>query len=428
VGRSAVSQRIARPSSVSNGAASRAPASRLQAKLAVNHPLDAEERDADRIADEVMRGAAPSHDFGSVGSQRPGTHSQLDTSLAVQTAQRAGAPLPAVEKSFFESRFGHDFSAVRVHADRPAAAAARSINARAYTLGDNIVFGAGEYAPTTQPGRRLLAHELTHVVQQGNLVSASGPAIQRKADKQVSNNALVRLQMAKGAMELTKTVLSFGAGNQVKALQASKMNTFYRTKLARNTHYWHVDPSVNDMITADPGAYAAARAYVAKGGNCGEHARIAYEFLKRLAKGQRLNLSSKKGLDHAFVILGDLSSADGTPKEPDTDLAVADAWPTKPTATVWPDHFAYTSKRDDIEVDASTTAGGQSSMLAIAAGIKPNEKGLELLTQVDDDDDVKEKIDNPAPNHFWDHESSAASGKDYTYYTQDAMDRRVDLK
>jgi hypothetical protein len=422
-----VSQRMARLPSTTLAAL--APAPRLQAKLAVDRQLDADEQQADRIADAVMHGAAPAHNFGAVGIARPRVHSQLATSLAVQTAQRSGTPLPPSDRSFFESRFGHDFSTVRVHADAAAAAAARSIDARAYTVGHNIVFGAHEYAPATQPGRRLLAHELTHVVQQNVPTGVpSASAIQRKADKQVSNAALVRLQMAKGAMELTKTVLSFGAGNQVKALQASKMNTFYRTKLARNTHYWAVAPSVNDMITADPGAYAAARAYVAKGGNCGEHARIAYEFLKRLAKGQRLNLSSKKGLDHAFVILGDLSSAEGTPKEPDADLAVADAWPTKPTATVWPDHFAYTSKREEIEVDASTTAGGQSSMLAIAAGIKPNEKGMELLTKVDDDDDTQDKIEHPAANHFWDHESSAGSGKDYTYYTKDAMDRRVDLK
>jgi hypothetical protein len=68
--------------------------------------------------------------------------------------------------SYFEPRFGQDFSQVRVHADAGAAVAARAVQARAYTFGRDIVFGAGEYAPATTEGKRLLAHELTHVTQQ----------------------------------------------------------------------------------------------------------------------------------------------------------------------------------------------------------------------------------------------------------------------
>jgi hypothetical protein len=65
-----------------------------------------------------------------------------------------------------EPRFGHDFARVRVHTDKRAAESAQAINAHAYTAGDNIVFGAGRYAPGSPEGRRLVAHELTHVVQQ----------------------------------------------------------------------------------------------------------------------------------------------------------------------------------------------------------------------------------------------------------------------
>jgi outer membrane protein OmpA-like peptidoglycan-associated protein len=68
-----------------------------------------------------------------------------------------------------ESRFDHDFTTVRVHTDREAATSARAVNARAYTVGQHIVFGQGQYQPHREPGRRLLAHELTHVVQQGPL-------------------------------------------------------------------------------------------------------------------------------------------------------------------------------------------------------------------------------------------------------------------
>ena len=81
--------------------------------------------------------------------------------------------MPREARSYFEPRFGHDFSQVRVHADAEATSAARAVQARAYTFGRNIVFGDGEYAPETPAGRRLLAHELTHVVQQGVYRSAS---------------------------------------------------------------------------------------------------------------------------------------------------------------------------------------------------------------------------------------------------------------
>ena len=77
-----------------------------------------------------------------------------------------GGAIDPVTRNFMESRFGHDFSGVRVHTDELAAESAKAINAHAYTSGSSIVFGASRYAPDTTEGRRLLAHELTHVVQQ----------------------------------------------------------------------------------------------------------------------------------------------------------------------------------------------------------------------------------------------------------------------
>jgi hypothetical protein len=72
-----------------------------------------------------------------------------------------------------ESRFGHDFSRVRVHDDTRAAESASAVAARAYTVGEHMVFGAGMYAPGSADGRRLLAHELTHVVQQSGATQAA---------------------------------------------------------------------------------------------------------------------------------------------------------------------------------------------------------------------------------------------------------------
>lgn len=79
-----------------------------------------------------------------------------------------GQPLDDVTRAFMEPRFGHDFSRVRVHTDAKAAESARAVNALAYTVGQDVVFGMGQYVPGTGMGQRLLAHELTHVVQQGN--------------------------------------------------------------------------------------------------------------------------------------------------------------------------------------------------------------------------------------------------------------------
>ncbi len=73
------------------------------------------------------------------------------------------------DRAFFEPRFDYDFSQVRVHNGTQAADISRSINARAFTLGNNIAFGSGQYQPHSSEGKRLLGHELTHVVQQSNV-------------------------------------------------------------------------------------------------------------------------------------------------------------------------------------------------------------------------------------------------------------------
>src|SRR5258706_1857401 len=88
-----------------------------------------------------------------------------------------GSSLDTSTREFFESRFNHDFSGVRVHADSNAARSAEAVNALAYTVGRDIVFGTHEYSPQTSSGRNLLAHELTHVVQQGGRVPSGDIAI-----------------------------------------------------------------------------------------------------------------------------------------------------------------------------------------------------------------------------------------------------------
>jgi hypothetical protein len=94
-----------------------------------------------------------------------GSHSDLVS--RVRSLQRGGQPLPDNLRAYFEPRFGCDFSWVRVHSGSQAADAARAVGARAFTVGRDVVFGTGEYSPDTLAGRHLLAHELTHVIQQG---------------------------------------------------------------------------------------------------------------------------------------------------------------------------------------------------------------------------------------------------------------------
>jgi hypothetical protein len=104
-------------------------------------------------------------------------------SLVTDTLRSRGRPLDDGARGFMEGRFRHDFSRVRVHTDARAAESARAVDAHAYTVGPNVVFGAGQYAPETASGRRLLAHELTHVLQQnGPSAAADLPAVRPAND------------------------------------------------------------------------------------------------------------------------------------------------------------------------------------------------------------------------------------------------------
>lgn len=162
----------------------------IQRKPVLNWPGDRFEREADDVADRVIRmseppsggmaaTALPPEGTGTTIQAKAGSSTaQPDSKAAERAAEQGGAPLSEELRSYFEPRFGHDFSRVRVHANGEAASAARSIDARAYTIGSDIVFGSGEYAPDAQEGRRLLAHELTHVVQQGGVGKGT---IQRSA-------------------------------------------------------------------------------------------------------------------------------------------------------------------------------------------------------------------------------------------------------
>src|SRR5437868_3213011 len=111
------------------------------------------------------------HDNGLAIQRSASNHSPIGNVPPVvhNVLSSSGRPLDTDTRSFMENRFGHDFSAVRIHNDAQAAESARALNAHAYTVGQDVVFGAGQYAPDSSRGRHLLAHELAHTVQQRGL-------------------------------------------------------------------------------------------------------------------------------------------------------------------------------------------------------------------------------------------------------------------
>jgi Domain of unknown function (DUF4157) len=173
----------------------------IQAKLRVSHPGDADELEADRVADRVVSStdqptihrkckcegggaSCPACEEEEV-EEAKGIHRKAKPASSDSGAVRAdflpssspGQPLDSSIRSSMEPHFGRDFGDVRIHADAEADEAARQIDAVAFTHGSDIYFGKGIYNPTSGEGRRVLAHELTHVVQQGRRGNLSpGPS------------------------------------------------------------------------------------------------------------------------------------------------------------------------------------------------------------------------------------------------------------
>ncbi|MGH8864098.1 MAG: DUF4157 domain-containing protein [Pyrinomonadaceae bacterium] len=220
----------------------------IQAKLKVSEPGDVHELEADRIAEQVMRMPDPTtNNEAEVPSRRmvpqiqrlcteceeagagrnsavpqiqrkcgPGAEDEIqrkaseeeDEAEVIQTKTTGGAAnksnptleggistfggsgqaLPPPVRAFFEPRFGYDFGAVRVHADTGAARAASDLGARAFAAGRDVFFGAGEYAPHAVEGRRLIAHELAHVVQQRE---SGDDEIRRTPDDSGTTNVMI---------------------------------------------------------------------------------------------------------------------------------------------------------------------------------------------------------------------------------------------
>jgi hypothetical protein len=206
-------------------------ANRLEMQVSV--PGDSSEQEADRVANSVMNMPA-----------RPGVHAKRFESLHGRAAattdtreipssvhgvlKSAGQPLDAEARAFFEPRFGFDFSQVRVHSGASADEAARSVSATAFTVDRDVFFGSGRYSPRSRGGRTLLAHELTHVVQQRN---AGTPVLQRsptfkdcktKVKGHEDANEIALTQAIKGAGDLTGAAIDRLSGLIEADIEAKK--------------------------------------------------------------------------------------------------------------------------------------------------------------------------------------------------------------
>jgi hypothetical protein len=157
---------------------------RIQTKLAISEPGDAYEKEADKAAQQVMQATLPNVSKLTCKAVQPKcsqcedeqtpvqrgageTPSFQDNDIGIHEVLKSpGQTLQSSVRAFMEHRFGHDFSQVRIHDDPRAGETARRLNAKAFTVGRDVVFGPAQYGPTTTEGTHLLAHELTHFIQQ----------------------------------------------------------------------------------------------------------------------------------------------------------------------------------------------------------------------------------------------------------------------
>ena len=144
-----------------------APTINIQAKLEVTSPDDPYEQEADAMAERVMSKRLPSRFI----SRAPSSHSSVSVSPSLESSiksSRKGFPMPSDLRSKMETGFGADFSSVRFHTGPVASEMSSSIKAKAFTYWNDVYFNAGQYNPGTSDGQRLIAHELTHTLQQGS--------------------------------------------------------------------------------------------------------------------------------------------------------------------------------------------------------------------------------------------------------------------
>lgn len=193
----------------------------VQTNPTVSQPGDRDEREAERVAEEVTRSRAPTVPIAA------GHASASDHPVG---GLGQGRPLDEESRAFFEPRFGRDLGGVRVHTGARADESARAFNALAYTAGADVVFAAGQYAPETAAGRWLLAHELAHVAQQGG---RNDGIIRRYTKEEIEECPCLAWPISK---MLTFVVALIGAGELSGRHTASKFLEYFLKGRGRTIH------------------------------------------------------------------------------------------------------------------------------------------------------------------------------------------------
>lgn len=233
----------------------------MKSKLPVKAAGDASEREADGVASKLVPMTAPARHQRSESENEkgraagPAHEASKHIDIEDPGTRRSGAPLSGALRSYFEPRFHHDFSQIRVHTDSEAGEKAQAMQARAYTTGRDIIFGHGEFAPNTMPGKWLLAHELAHAVQQSSGSSGKGESHgPHKNSGTAANNGLAAAEahgknggldgLPNGHSPLVKEAARFGTVQRVPAppMEGSKPAPFDRSKI-------DVDP-IPDLVAS----------------------------------------------------------------------------------------------------------------------------------------------------------------------------------
>ncbi len=396
-------------------------------------------------AAEAIAGSPVQAKGGALGNDAP--------ALAAEGTRAGGGSLPFLDR--IQKAFGHhDVGDIKAVVGGAGGKTASDMGAQAYASGNAVVF-------KSSPDLHTAAHEAAHVVQQragvqkpggvgspgdeherhadevadlvvkggnaeavldrmtgtGKASKAPGEVVQQLPEKKVSSGAMRRLDKARAAIKHVKEVIAFGAGNQYPALQSSNFNSYFRMAAMRDPECWEMSPSVRAIASQHPDALTAAKGELAGGGNCGEHASMGFDYLRVTAVGETINRCDKEGLDHAFVIIGDV------PNESDSALTVCDPWPTEATACVWEDHFAHTSDKTKLNVRRTEKADGSDAKSVIAAGLKLSRKGLAMINQKMDDKQTEEELkkgtsrENGAHPWIWNHGPAARTQYDYVEET-----------
>lgn len=239
----------------------------LQAKLMVGSLHDSLEDEADQVAEKVVHSSVFSVSKETRVPTTPGTNGSENALLRQKEASATseqeiqvvppvikevlsgddGQALDGSTRSFMETRFGHDFSQVRVHTGKRAAESAQSVHALAYAVGRDIVFGEGQYAPQTSEGKRLLAHELTHVVQEqfhDTTLSQDKSILRRQPAP--NNQAAQAPQGDQAAQALIDEYTNWWGLNLQEEKLAQRL-----VSIAREGHYAFVTQVINKLASSD---------------------------------------------------------------------------------------------------------------------------------------------------------------------------------